>query len=33
MDNSQNFNIQLQEFIKDDFYHYPEDELNEYTNF
>ncbi|AFY55186.1 hypothetical protein Riv7116_2680 [Rivularia sp. PCC 7116] len=33
MDNYQNFNIQLQEPIKYDFYDYLEDELNEYTNF
>ena len=33
MDNYQNFDIQLQDLIKNDFYDYPEDELNEYTNF
>ncbi|BAY83403.1 hypothetical protein NIES267_28920 [Calothrix parasitica NIES-267] len=33
MHHYQNFNIQLQELIKNDFYDYPEDELNEYTDF
>ncbi len=33
MHNYQSFNLQLQEFIKDYFYDYPEDELNEYTDF